>query len=65
MGAVPLISEEGSQSWKCRIASGASAEKATAASKVEMMFGVQAEPESGLISLVKMMKRSVALFVDV
>lgn len=35
----------------------ASAKKATVASEVKMMFGVQAEPELGLMSLVKMMKR--------
>lgn len=51
-------------SWKCRIASGASAEKVTTVSKVEMMFRDQAEPESGLISLAKMMKRSVEAFVE-
>lgn len=48
-------------SWKCRVARGASAEKVTAASKVEMVFGVQAEPESGLISLVNDEKKCRAL----
>lgn len=41
-----------------------SPKKATAALEEEMIFGIQAEPELGLMSLVTMMQRSVEPFVE-